>query len=344
MSASRNYKYFWSLLPGIMTVAGNLAGGWWVLSNLVFSLGFLAFLEWFFPEDKKQDVNASAFVPDLILVLHFVMQVFSLTAFFMAIKTGKVEGWQIFWMALSTGVHSGSSSLIIAHEMIHRKKKIWQVLGKLLLFSVSNFYFYVEHLRVHHKWVGTDRDPATAKYGENLYGFFIRSVFGQMTSAWQVESARLKNESVNPFGSRNYVLVNITLLGIFYILIALILGKIALLAFALQSLTANFLLEYTNYIEHYGLSRTDKERVNETHSWQTDKVISRFILIDLSRHSDHHFYASKPYHTLLTFEKSPVLPGGYASAIYLALIPPIWFHVIHKRLKEYRDNFKKSAA
>ena len=139
-------------------------------------------------------------------------------------------------------------------------------------------------------------------------------------------------------------MVNITLSGVFYILIALILGKIALLAFALQSLTANFLLEYTNYIEHYGLSRTDKERVNETHSWQTDKVISRFILIDLSRHSDHHFYASKPYHTLLTFEKSPVLPGGYASAIYLALIPPIWFHVIHKRLKEYRDNFKKSAA
>ncbi|MBK6839368.1 MAG: hypothetical protein IPG90_14780 [Bacteroidetes bacterium] len=92
------------------------------------------------------------------------------------------------------------------------------------------------------------------------------------------------------------------------------------------------------------MTRNEKERVNETHSWQTDKVISRFILIDLSRHSDHHFYASKAYHTLQHHEKSPVLPGGYASAIYMALIPPIWFHVIHKRLTEYRKTVQNSVG
>ncbi|MBK6445416.1 MAG: alkane 1-monooxygenase [Bacteroidetes bacterium] len=341
---SRNYKYFWSLLPGVLTIMGNLLGGWWVLSNLIFSIGFLALVEWFMPEDKSQEHSASPFIPDLILVLHALLQVLSLTALFYSLHAGRIVGWQIFWVAVSTGVHSGSSSLIIAHEMIHRKKKHWQMLGKMLLFSVSNVYFYVDHLRVHHKWVGTERDPATAKYGESLYAFFLRSTFGQIASAWNVEVNRLKSEKSNPYGFRNYVLTNTLLLLMFYISLVVLLGKIALLVFLLQSLVANFLLEYTNYIEHYGLTRNEKERVNETHSWQTDKVISRFILIDLSRHSDHHFYASKAYHTLQHYEQSPVLPGGYASAIYMALIPPVWFHVIHKRLTEYHKTLQNSVA
>ena len=107
--------------------------------------------------------------------------------------------------------------------------------------------------------------------------------------------------------------------------------------FMLHILIANFLLEYTNYIEHYGLTRTEDERVKEDLSWQTDKVISRFFLIDLSRHSDHHYFASKPYHTLQTYENSPKLPGGYASAIYLALIPPLWFKVVNKCLDDYKN-------
>lgn len=100
------------------------------------------------------------------------------------------------------------------------------------------------------------------------------------------------------------------------------------MVFLLQSLVANFLLEYTNYIEHYGLSRPENTRVNVELSWQSDKVLSRFVLIDLSRHSDHHFFASKPYHTLRSHEESPVLPAGYASSIYLALIPPLWFKIV----------------
>ncbi|MBK7431971.1 MAG: fatty acid desaturase [Bacteroidetes bacterium] len=126
-------------------------------------------------------------------------------------------GWQIFWVAVSTGVHSGSSSLIVAHEMIHRKKKHWQMLGKMLLFSVSNVYFYVDHLRVHHKWVGTERDPATAKYGESLYAFFLRSTFGQIARCMERGSEPFEIRKTNPYGFRNYVLTNTLLLIAFYI-------------------------------------------------------------------------------------------------------------------------------
>ena len=332
----RNYKYFWSLTPGLAVVYGNLAGGWWGISNFVFSLGFLAFIEWFFPEDKNNESSDSSFIPDFILVLHVLMQSAAMLALFYAIYVNKFTPLQLVFACLSTGVHSGSSAIVIAHELIHRKHPVWQWMGKYLLFTAGNVYFYVEHLRVHHKYVGTQADPATARYNESLYSFYLRTTREQIAGAWKMERERLLKENKSAFHYSNYIVASLLLITLLFLILGYSIGVVAIVAFTGQSLVANFLLEYTNYIEHYGLSRNDNERVTEIHSWQSDKVISRFILIDLSRHSDHHFYASKPYHTLMTYEKSPVLPGGYASAIYLALIPPLWFKVMNNRIASFR--------
>ncbi len=336
----RNYKYFWSLLPGLCVVSGNLAGGWWVLTNFVFSIGILAFIEWFFPEDKHNETDDSDFIPDSILILHVFMQVIAFVTLYISIHENRMAGWQYFGAALSVGVHSGTSSIVIAHEMIHRKNTMWQWLGKFLLFTAGNVYFFVEHLKVHHKWVGTAKDPATARFGESLPAFYLRTTAGQIRDAWKLEKESLKKENKSVWNMNNYVFSSVILQFIFCVVVFYFVGKYGLLVYLLQCIVANFLLEYTNYIEHYGLSRNENERVNETISWQTDKVISRFFLIDLSRHSDHHYYASKPFHELQTYERSPVLPGGYASAIYMALIPPIWFRVVNKRLKEYEKSLK----
>jgi alkane 1-monooxygenase len=179
------------------------------------------------------------------------------------------------------------------------------------------------------------RDPATARRGESVYAFFLRSVSGQIRSAWNVEKIRLGHEGVSPLNPRNYVLSSIMLSFLLSALFYFLAGRAGLLVFVVQAFVANFLLEYTNYIEHYGLWREENVRVNAELSWQSDRVISRFILIDLSRHSDHHFYASKPYHTLRTYDESPVLPGGYASCFYIAILPPLWYKIIHPRLEKF---------
>ena len=332
----RNLGYLWSLLPGIVTVAGNLMGGNWVFANLLLTLGFLSIIEWFMPENKSNNFSENHFVPDLILVMNVVFQIACLSSLFYSLGNGKLNGMEIIGAALSTGIHSGSSSIVVAHELIHRKNRVFQFLGKFLLFTVGNIYFYIEHLRVHHKWVGTDKDPATARRNESLYGFFIRSMFGQISNAWKLENSHLRKENKSFFG--NEVFKNSCLLIILLTVIYFVFGIAGVAIYLLHILVANFLLEYTNYIEHYGLTRNENERVQEDLSWQTDKVISRFFLIDLSRHSDHHYYSSKPYHTLLSYNKSPKLPGGYASAIYLALIPPLWFKVVNKALDNYKNN------
>jgi alkane 1-monooxygenase len=328
----RNLDYLWSLTPGCVVIAGNLAGGWWGSANIFYSLVVLAVAEWFMKPDISNDYSTDSFLPDAILFAHVLMQVFSLGSFFYAVHTGLFSGWQFAGAAASVGIHSGSSSIVIAHELIHRKSPIYQLTGKFLLFTTGNIYFFVEHLRVHHKWVGTVKDPATAKYGESVYRFFFRTTYGQITDAMKIETARLKSENRFPFGLSNYVVASVVFLLLFLSVIYFLLGMKCVLLFTMQAMIANFLLEYTNYIEHYGLVREENERVNETHSWQSDKPTSRFFLIDLSRHSDHHNYASKPYHTLDSYETSPVLPGGYVTAIYLALIPPLWFRVVHARM------------
>ncbi len=202
------------------------------------------------------------------------------------------------------------------------------------MFTAGNVYFYVDHLRVHHKWVGTTKDPATSNYGESLYQFYFRTTAGQFMSALNNDADRLRALNASPYGIKNFVVASCLMLFVFMGLLFYLFGVMVLAAFIIQAFIANFLLEYTNYIEHYGLSRNENERVTEFHSWQSDKVISRYFLIDLSRHADHHYYASKPYHTLKTYENAPVLPGGYVQMIYYALIPRLWFKTIHPLLKE----------
>lgn len=331
----RNLGYLWSLLPGIVTISGNLLGGYWVFANIVFTLGILSAIEWFMPENKSNSFSENDFIPDMILIFHVILQLLCLITLFYSLGNHHLIGISIIGAALSTGIHSGSSSIVVAHEMIHRKSPVFQFLGKFLLFTVGNIYFYIEHLRVHHKWVGTEKDPATARLNESVYYFFVRSMSGQISNAWKLENERLTRE--NKSVVNNAVLKNGVLLLLLNFAIGLSFGWMGLAVFLLHILIANFLLEYTNYIEHYGLSRKENERVREDLSWQTDKVISRFFLIDLSRHSDHHYYASKPFHTLQSHESSPKLPGGYASAIYLALIPPLWFKVVNKCLDNYKS-------
>ena len=117
----------------------------------------------------------------------------------------------------------------------------------------------------------------------------------------------------------------------------IIFGKAALLFAVLSAITGVLLLETVNYIEHYGLLRKKKEsgryeRVKEIHSWNSNHVIGRIMLYELTRHSDHHFKSSKKYQILECHDESPQLPFGYPTSMVLALLPPLWFSIMNKRV------------
>ena len=104
------------------------------------------------------------------------------------------------------------------------------------------------------------------------------------------------------------------------------------------ALIAILLLESINYIEHYGLQRKvlegrKFEQVNEMHSWNSDHVLGRIFLYELTRHPHHHKKARIKYQNLESNPKSPTLPFGYPASILLALIPPLWFRQMNPRIK-----------
>jgi alkane 1-monooxygenase len=328
----RNYKYLLGLTPGLIVLVSNYLGGWWVIGNTLFSFVFLALLEKLFPENKNNAHEENKSFPDVVLYLNVTLQLLCMYSVVYTLQRYDYSYIQLLLLALSVGINTGSSAIVVAHELIHRKNKFNQFFGKLLLLTAGNIYFFVDHLRIHHKWVGTQKDHATARYGENIYSFFIRSVAGQISGSWKLETERLKAHNIISKIFNNYLIASCLLLIAITTGFYFLLGWNGVIVFLIQGFFANFLLEYINYIEHYGLTRNDNERVTEIHSWQSDKVISRFFLIDLSRHADHHYYASKPYHTLKSYEKAPLLPGGYVQMIYYALLPPLWFSAVHKVL------------
>ncbi|OYU96958.1 MAG: hypothetical protein CFE21_01325 [Bacteroidetes bacterium B1(2017)] len=330
---SRNYLYLFSLSPALFCIYGNLTGSYFTLANTIYSLVFLGTIEWITkPIQSNLATQANDSIPKLILFLHIPFQLASTASFIVGISNGTIEGIWILFAALSTGVNSGSSAIVVSHEFIHRKSQLDQFWGKFLLFTAGNMYFFIDHLRVHHKWVGTAKDHATARFGENLYAFFLRSSLGQFLGAITLENERLKKENKKNILLNHYVYRQLILHAVFDTTVFFTFGGIALAAWFLHCIIANFLLEYVNYVQHYGLNRAENTRVKEEHSWDSDSFVSRFVLVDLSRHADHHYYASKPYHTLINYENSPKMPSGYAGLFFIAAVPPLWFSLINKRI------------
>jgi len=201
-------------------------------------------------------------------------------------------------------------------------------------------HFFIEHNKGHHKHVATPHDPSTAKFKQTVYAFWAQTFIGTYVSAWHIaiDEAKKKNRALPILNNEMFLfqLIQIAfVLAIFYFF-----GTTIMLCFLGAALMGATLLETVNYIEHYGLSREKGEgelyeRVKPHHSWNSNHVIGRLMLFELSRHSDHHYLASRKYQILRNMEEAPQMPTGYPGMIVLSLFPPIWFSIMHKQMKKY---------
>jgi alkane 1-monooxygenase len=232
----------------------------------------------------------------------------------------------------------GVFGINVGHELGHRVNFFEQTMAKALLLTSLYMHFFIEHNKGHHKKVATREDPSSARFGEWVYGFHFRSVVFSYLSAWKIANNDVRKKG-KPALSLYNEMIQFQLIQIaFVILIFFVFGWLTTLYFLIAAVIGFMLLETVNYIEHYGLQRKELddgkyERALPAHSWNSDHVIGRLFLFELSRHSDHHYLASRKYQVLRHHDDSPQMPTGYPGMMILALIPPVWFWVMNKRIK-----------
>jgi alkane 1-monooxygenase len=347
----RAVRYLPAYLIPMTVVLGATLGGLWSWTTSLFVFVFIPVLELLAGRDTA---NLAAEDEELIkrqplfswILWSYVPIQVGLTLYVLRLlSTRDLAPYEQLGLVLSLGVSNGGVGITVAHELVHRASKLEQWLGRILLMTTWYMHFAIEHVRGHHVHVATPQDPASAPLHTSVYRFWLRTVPAQWLSAWQLESKRLIKRGRPVLSFHNEMLWFLVLQIAFTASLGWWLGPVAVLGFLTSCVVAFSLLEVVNYLEHYGLERqVDSngkiERVSPEHSWNSDHVVSRMFLFELSRHSDHHATASRKYQVLRSFEESPNLPTGYPGMVLLALVPPVWFWVMNPRVEKYRNQGK----
>jgi alkane 1-monooxygenase len=244
------------------------------------------------------------------------------------------------------GVITGTVGINYSHELMHQRNRTERFLGDVLLAMVLYSHFRSEHLLVHHRHVGTPRDPVTARLGEGFHRFFPRVLRQSLRSSFRAEKEMLARKG-KPWSDLSNPFFRYWALQGGMVLLAVLLGGIeGFLLFLLQAGTAIWQLELVNYVEHYGLTRKylgegRYEHVKPRHSWNAAHKASNWLLINLQRHSDHHYKPDRRFPLLQTYaeDEAPQLPYGYPIMTMAAMVPPVWRRVMNPRVRRWREMY-----
>lgn len=343
-------KFLLVYISPIIVLFSIYSENYWSFSAIIFLFLIIPFFELFTKGSTKnlskieEEIVKEDKFYDWILYGLVPMQYFIMLYFLYQVSNENLPLYYKVGATLAYGMAAGILGINAAHELGHRAGKYEQLMSKMLLLTSLYMHFFIEHNRGHHKNVSTDDDPASSRFGENVYLFYFRSIWGSWLSAWHLEDEKLKRSNLSFWSINNEMLVYQVIQLLLLLCIGLIFGGTSLLFFVVGAMIGILLLETVNYIEHYGLRRKKTgeryERTMPIHSWNSNHPLGRLLLLELSRHSDHHYIASRKYQTLRHFDESPQMPTGYPGMVLLALVPPLWFWVMHREIHKYKQTQK----
>jgi len=343
---------FWIsyLLPLIAWYVA-VTGGWSVLLLPIVTWALFSVMDMVVGRDtanptqdaEEADLSLYEWVTLLWAPVQFIMLCALLVYVPQAEHLNALERVVIFF---GVGVITGTIGINYSHELMHQKSAAERWCADALLAMVLYSHFRSEHLLVHHRYVGTPRDTVTARYNEGFHRYYPRVLKEGLISAWRAEAQKLRRgdkpitDAANPFW-------RYAALQGFMLILAVVLGGFSgLILFLVQAGTAIWQLELVNYVEHYGLSRKHLgdgkyEHVKPHHSWNADHRMSNWLLINLQRHSDHHYKPDRRFPLLRTYSASeaPQLPHGYPLMTVMAMIPPWWRRVMNPRVRAWRAQY-----
>ena len=340
-------KYLFAYTVPLMALLSVSSSGLMTFAAPIYTFIFIPLLEMILKDydteyteaQKENRLNNLLFDVLLYLNIPFVFVILGYGLF--VLSNAPLTAVEKGGIVLSLGILLATNAINVAHELGHRQPLYERLLSKFLLLPCLYMHFYLEHNFGHHKNVATPEDPATSRLNQNVYHFWISSVLRQYRNAWKIQFDILTRKQRSFFSIQNDMMWYLLFQAIYLAAIFLFFGTSGLFFAVLVGVISFLFLETINYIEHYGLERKKMdsgryERVQIQHSWNSNHYIGRIVLYELTRHSDHHFKASKKYQVLENKVDSPQLPFGYPTSILLALLPPIWFRLMNPRVPKYR--------
>jgi alkane 1-monooxygenase len=195
----------------------------------------------------------------------------------------------------------------------------------------------VEHLH-HHAMLGAPEYGATASRGTSAYRFAVSDLARAFRSAVTVERARLARLNLGWW--HNMVLQDYSVAGGLIAVVAVLWGALGIVLLIGQAVFAVFAFEVITYVHHYGLVCENGEDPGPHHAWAHHCWLTNCLTFNNTFHADHHLRPRSPYYELHAMHGSPRLPASYFTMFFAALIPPLWYRLIHPRL----DAFNRMKA
>ncbi|WP_422032350.1 alkane 1-monooxygenase [Roseovarius sp.] len=345
---------FWmSLLLVPVAILGATVGGWTVILVPIVTWYFFSILDAILglnldnadPETGEDDLTWYKAITLVWPPVQFAL-LFGLIWYVTGPGDAHLSALETIVLFFGVGVITGTVGINYSHELMHQKDRGERFLGDVLLSMVLYSHFRSEHLQVHHRHVGTPRDPVTARYNEGFYRFFPRVLLGSLKSSFKAEKAMLARKGL-PWSDLSNPFFRYWVLQGFMLLLAILIGGWAgLFLFLWQAFVAVWQLELVNYVEHYGLTRKHLgegryEHVKPQHSWNAAHKASNWLLINLQRHSDHHYKPDRRFPLLQNYgqDEAPQLPYGYPVMTMAAMVPPVWHRVMNPRVRQWRQMY-----
>ncbi len=336
--------FFYLLTPLILIASsslGLLINPSWSISPFIWVFILVPIIDLLLPYLSKQDVDLKENMLHNFSILIILPCILFLIVFgLIVVSDSTISIMVAAALGAAVGMSGGSIGITTAHELIHRQNKYMRGIGVLLLVLCCYGHFRIEHVYGHHKHVATKEDPATARRGENFYFYFIRCVINSVISSWNIEKNILDKKNINTLSPQNRML-HYFVLEIIFLLIAFFLAGINGIVFVIfHSFVSITLLELVNYIQHYGLERKMQngkyERFTDHHSWNSRHISANWSTFNLGLHAEHHQSASKHYPLLSQEEKVIEMPANYSIMLIMALIPPLWFFIMDKKIDKLK--------
>jgi alkane 1-monooxygenase len=227
---------------------------------------------------------------------------------------------ELIGLTVAAGVTSAFAMAHI-HEVMHRQVETSKLVTDAALALAGYPHYRVVH-QLHHSHVGDPRYGSTARVGLSLWRHVGRSFFGASMAALESEIRYVQQRR------RTRLSVSLLSCGAIVALAAWQGGHDGIIFYLGQSVISVFVVETIGYIQHYGLCTS--AGYEGPIAWDVPWWLSNRLFVNNGRHTHHHLEEARDYSRLSCI--GAPLPAGYIHMFFLALVPPLWFSVMNRRL------------